>query len=411
MRLFKIIPSSLHLDYFLLMRAWACIMVIRQHVEIKALFPGEFWFIGNPNSGGQAVVAFFILSGYLINKVLITKYSFTPASLYDYYTGRIARIVPLYYFVTTLAIFFIFPYIVLSRTYLKQFFQLYSFTYPGGLPYWNQVYWTISVEVMFYLIAPLMALGLSFIFRSRLTVIVSIMALALIQTRWRLPSIPEIPTIIVMLSGWMGVFLLGGTLGGLLKLLPAYKVDKEAQPSSLIKYLRVLAGFLMYFALVFPWATQFLEFNNIISLTLFCATLLALFIIIIEATGGSADRYERKVSTIRLCFITTINRVGMLSYAIFIIHMLVVARINDSFRPILEKLLPYSIASLLAFGVSIVLTTVLAEFLFRAVEEPGRIWFLNQAKLLKNLIQTKLWVKNQLENSQQNNTSPSAIIN
>ena len=157
------ISDKLHtkLDYYLLLRLVACILVIRQHIGFATPeYSFAFLIFGSANSGGQAVVAFFILSAFLMTKgFLQQRYAYTFMGLYGYYKSRIKRIIPLYFIVTIFSIFLFYPYIISLDQYNKYIYyviELFTLTYIKGLPYWNQVYWTLSVEWLFYIICPLL---------------------------------------------------------------------------------------------------------------------------------------------------------------------------------------------------------------------------------------------------------------
>ena len=117
------------------------------------------------NFGRTGVSLFFVLSGFLITRILIaTKES--PGYFSNFYIRRSLRIFPLYYFFLTL-IFIILPFIsgepfpplnlqIYNWTYLQNFAM--AFRWPHVSP---RHLWSLSVEEHFYLFWPLLIYLLS----------------------------------------------------------------------------------------------------------------------------------------------------------------------------------------------------------------------------------------------------------
>ena len=75
-------------------------MVLVSHVSnVTGLWGGRFG-----TGGGQVgVMVFFVLSGYLISGLYLDR-SFTAASVQDYLIRRAARVLPMFYFIVTVAL-------------------------------------------------------------------------------------------------------------------------------------------------------------------------------------------------------------------------------------------------------------------------------------------------------------------
>jgi peptidoglycan/LPS O-acetylase OafA/YrhL len=118
------------------------------------------------NFGRTGVSLFFVLSGFLITRILIaTKES--PNYFSSFYIRRSLRIFPLYYFFLTL-IFIILP-LVSGKPFPPFNLQLYNWTYLQNFALafrWPHVsprhLWSLSVEEHFYLFWPLLIYLLSF---------------------------------------------------------------------------------------------------------------------------------------------------------------------------------------------------------------------------------------------------------
>ena len=128
--------------------------------------------------GWAGVNLFFILSGFLITRILIsTRANGLPVYLKNFYSRRVLRIFPLYFFYLLLAAGLLYalhllvggkePMVVQGISDLRTNYPfLLSFTYNfeelinflGGRDYHNSVFfghlWTLSVEMQFYLLFP-----------------------------------------------------------------------------------------------------------------------------------------------------------------------------------------------------------------------------------------------------------------
>ena len=114
-------------------------------------FPGGFYWMF---SGDKGVDLFFILSGYLIAGILYKKIIEQPNfNFWQYFRDRLLRIVPLYAFVLGIA--------VLAQVNNYEYFWANLLFINNILPFehilvpWS---WSISVEMQFYLLAPLLIL-------------------------------------------------------------------------------------------------------------------------------------------------------------------------------------------------------------------------------------------------------------
>ncbi|WP_299361737.1 acyltransferase [Winogradskyella sp.] len=137
--------------------------------------------------GMEAVFMFFILSGFLIIRIIYLEKKRSTFSIKRFYTRRMLRIFPLYYFVVIFGFLFYFvllpalniPFennyhlidgILLSVFFLPNVFaELYR---PGGI---LEILWSIGIEEQFYLvIAPLL------FFIKRKQILVTLLLLSII---------------------------------------------------------------------------------------------------------------------------------------------------------------------------------------------------------------------------------------
>ena len=135
------------------LRAVAILLVLLSHG--RQILPPNGWV---NYFGFFGVELFFVLSGFLIGKILIKTFiSFAsevkPIHLLDFWIRRWFRTLPNYYL-------FVFLNVVIGALVLKQ--QTFSFTYllfvqnlySGNLPFMPES-WSLSVEEWFYLSFPL----------------------------------------------------------------------------------------------------------------------------------------------------------------------------------------------------------------------------------------------------------------
>lgn len=151
-------------------RAFAIFLVLLSHLKtsLPQFIKSNFLFKSFAN-GHTGVLFFFIISGYLITKLLLQEEDkYHTISLKKFYLRRIFRIFPAYYsylLVIVLIKLFIFPDIVkniynllFAAVYLwnyKQFFLFYRESMPDVNGGWFLGHtWSLSMEEQFYLIWP-----------------------------------------------------------------------------------------------------------------------------------------------------------------------------------------------------------------------------------------------------------------
>ena len=158
------------------LRGLAILLVVLYHATLfgEANASGHRWFVALPRIGWSGVDLFFVLSGFLITRVLRRN---RDASNYFsvFYARRVARIFPLYYAVLAL-MFFVVPHV-------PAFAAQNAFWQPGAAreTVWYWLYlsnvetaltgafdhrfldltWSLAIEEQFYLVWPLLVWRLS----------------------------------------------------------------------------------------------------------------------------------------------------------------------------------------------------------------------------------------------------------
>lgn len=152
-------------------RAIAVIMVLSYHLKLS-LF----------KSGFLGVTVFFVLSGYLITGILISEVEEEGTiDLKNFWLRRIRRLVPA---VMSMAVVIIFVSAVVNRVIFTkgckdflasvlgfnnwwQIFNKVSYFEAAGVPSPFTHYWSLAIETQFYLIYPLILLGIYKLAKSR----------------------------------------------------------------------------------------------------------------------------------------------------------------------------------------------------------------------------------------------------
>jgi len=364
--------QSKTLDFFLITRFVAAVLVIRQHVDfinpdiiIGPLNLGYF-LLGNNGSGGYALVLFIFLTSYLIAKNFFNgKYTLGFDGIKKFYLKRIARIAPLYYFVTLFTLFFVYPYLLeivhlKIPSYLLKLGNIFTFTYYNNyrLPSWNQVYWALSVEMTFYAVAPLLIWVWQKIATHKYTSLL-LLILSLIGTFWFNILYPIDNSFI----NFLPVMLTGVSLAKLLTFVDISTLNISGKKAGFIGFL------FMYIVLCLPW--NFLPFKidwiGIITLAS------VVFTILIEKYDVKRATDETYKSSPIFGFF---NYLGGLSFAMFLIHMLFLIRLNELYRDFLVQHLGGVGGGFAMLGITLLCVIPVSIFLFHAVEEAGAKWFL-----------------------------------
>jgi peptidoglycan/LPS O-acetylase OafA/YrhL len=106
-------------------------------------------------AGNTGVTLFFVLSGFLLSQPWLASIQDPEKplpSISNYYLARALRIMPLYYFAVLLAI------VISGNWHAGAKALLFGFVGFDIFPY-SVVWWTLSTEVQFYLLLPLMFAG------------------------------------------------------------------------------------------------------------------------------------------------------------------------------------------------------------------------------------------------------------
>lgn len=142
------------------LRAFAAFGVVAAHYFSKSRMPGHGALHKIFELGNSGVSLFFVLSGFVITRILINTAQ-SPTYFQSFYMRRTLRIFPLYYF--SLLLYYMYPWMIgtsdtiLPITKEKSYFFYYfqniarTFDWPMEGPLH---FWSLAVEEHFYLFWP-----------------------------------------------------------------------------------------------------------------------------------------------------------------------------------------------------------------------------------------------------------------
>lgn len=143
----------------------AALMVVVHHmIFLRELGPGHFAYEVN-RSGFSGVTLFFILSGIVLSMSYHDRIK-SGGSVLAFYWARLTRIVPLW-FLVSLPLFVrtgfsgehLLPYVTFTQAWATEDAVVWAYL---------AVAWTLSVEMLFYLVFPLLAIIAKFLARWKL---------------------------------------------------------------------------------------------------------------------------------------------------------------------------------------------------------------------------------------------------
>lgn len=290
-----------------------CIAMVLWHHAIPVNLPS----IKLEGRGFLGVDLFFILSGYLITTLLVREAdAFGSFSLRDFYVRRAIRIMPVYYFVVSSVAFY---YIVIDGksdylTLLPYYYLFLSNFLVDDIPTLGPT-WSLSVEEQYYLVWPalLVMLPRRLVF---LVLTIFIFGNVMIMTGWfRTPEPMSVgPLVFQMPNATYAPILLGSLAALVLHNRAAFQ---KISPTLSHGAAAPVVFFLLVVAMEFS-PSDLRGIPNFLIHSLMALLLIALVV------------KERNVFTPILTN-RLIARVGVVSYGIYIYHLLALDITNRTF--------------------------------------------------------------------------------
>ena len=398
------INKNNRLDALLALRGFGCLMVVTIHCAPprKSIIYNDFdWSWLMFSHGAVAVWIFFVLSGYLMGKVFYTnRYSIDIPGLIKFWRNRALRILPLYYFAILILSIFVYPEVLKFENW-GYLFRLLTFTYHPYISFtaikFNDVFWSLSTEVQFYLFVPFIYCLIHNRFQNykKLFIVSLIIIFSIFILRgllwisfqnqitqdmgyafkyWYTPLITNLD---LFLSG----FLIN-------ELLHNHKSNFNQIQSLITKIFAVLLIILLFLFTAHHLYHQELwnlpnrnggwrTLTTILILQPVTAIITAFFIFAFEK-----DIYQDFTKHEKLSFTAILNNpgrilevIGNLSYGIYIWHMPIIARTYDIFT----SELPIE-AFYIRLTSTLILSTILATVTYYLIELPFSKWKIYQSR-------------------------------
>ncbi len=265
------------------LRAFACIFVVISHIPKFGLFG---------SIGAVGVGVFFTLSGFLMG-YLYAQRPCDPITVKKYAIARFARIVPIYWLVISVCVLIS---LLGAPNFPLQIDSLSSIIRHYGLGGNVGPFWSIPLEIQYYLFFVFLWFCLSVASTTRLWLIGAVILCALLITtndEWPNLSLPN-----------KLHFFLFGTIAGL---LPREFWTKPAR-QGLLMGIQLLA----VVAILVPINMGYSEMEFYDSLPISVAFAIAVYFISFDSTGSA------KVFATRV-----IRKIGQASFSIYLIHVLI----------------------------------------------------------------------------------------
>ncbi len=386
------------LDALLALRGFACLMVVTIHCAPprKSIIYNDIdlsWLMFS--HGAIAVWIFFVLSGYLMGKVFYTKrYTVDIAGVIKFWRNRVLRIFPLYYFAVLILTIFVYPEILKFSNW-GYLLRVCTFTYHPYISFeavkFNDVFWSLSTEVQFYLIVPFIYSLIQNRLNNQKKVFIAGLSIILATLIFRSFLWISFQTEITQEMGYafkywytplivnLDLFLCGFLLNALIQ---NRKTNLNQRKSLIIKIFAVTLIILLYLFTAHHLYHQELwnlpnrsggwrTLTTILILQPLTAIITSFFIFAFEK-----DVYHEFTKHEKLSFNTILKNpvrileiVGNLSYGIYIWHMPIIARTYNVFN----AEIPIE-AFYIRLSATLILSTVLATVTYYLVELPFSRW-------------------------------------
>ena len=386
------------LDALLALRGFACLMVVTIHCAPprKSIIYNDIdlsWLMFS--HGAIAVWIFFVLSGYLMGKVFYTKrYTVDIAGVIKFWRNRALRIFPLYYFAVLILSIFVYPEILKFSNW-GYLLRVCTFTYHPYVSFeavkFNDVFWSLSTEVQFYLIVPFIYSLIQKRFNNQKRVLIA--GLSIIVATLILRSLLWISfqTEITQEMGYafkywytplitnLDLFICGFLLNGLIQ---NHKLSFNSNQSRIAKLFAVTLIILLYlFSAHHLYHQELWNLPNRSGGWRTLTTILILQPLTAIITSGFIFAFEKDVyheftkheklsfSAILKNPVRILEIVGNLSYSIYIWHMPIITRTYEVFNAEIPLEAFY-----IRLTATLILSTVLATVTYYLVELPFSRW-------------------------------------
>lgn len=277
--------------------------------------------------GPIGVDLFYVLSGFFIGSAVM-KSSFEPIG---YCTRRLRRIVPAYYFSILILIVLVAPYFIISADGLKHTLLHLLFVHnitPFAHGSINGAYWTLGVEMQFYI----MLLVFSGFVRARgRKFIVFIVSLFVVSLIWRIVGFEFFKStnrfyFSTQLPGSLDRFAVGLIIARLVGAgFPFW--DKHITIKKIIWFAAALSPLIIAYGLaVMDHASWWNSLLGFVSIGLFLSIMFGLLVVGVITTFN--NEFARNI-----CRVCGLAYLGKISYSFYLYHIPVILSLKP-FLPI-----------------------------------------------------------------------------
>ena len=317
-------------------RGLAALMVLAEHTGLY-------------KCGALGVQLFFALSGFLLAMPFVNDPPKAVSLIYwrHYVLRRIKRIVPMYYTVIT--------FTMLLSGKNPEVFRHYLFLQGDGH------FWTIPQEMLFYLVLPVVVLGLFLLTRGRALLVLPLLALLVVLTnQYFTNEVISFYGMSTMIQPRTGIFLGGMLVAYGYKALQLYALDREVQRSSFWQMACSAAGLALLLGMLYagahakamhPWLDVEVHYG-------LYGFLLSLFILLVVLTNSAMLG--------RLMQLWPLRAVGIAGFSFYLLHPFLVPVCKDLAKTYFHAE-PHGLTSFLTAGL---LTYLLAIFTYSYIERP-----------------------------------------
>jgi peptidoglycan/LPS O-acetylase OafA/YrhL len=401
---------SNQLDALLVLRGFACLMVVIRHCappRKSIIFNGYDFSWLMCSHGMVAVWIFFCLSGYLMGKAFYTKrYKADVPGVINFWRNRIYRIFPLYYFAVLILSLFAYPDILKMENWWY-LIRVCTFTYNAYMAFpstveFNRAMWSLSTELHFYIFVPFIYTYL----KPRLTnpkkvaiAILSIISLSFvlrfilwisfqfqIKEHYEYYSNYFYNPMITNLDLFLCGFLMNALIEYQQNTYPAPFIKRknsqiffDLKRNNALKFIAVLLILLLYLFTAHHgyhqelWGLIRPETGVRTAMTIFVLQPLTAIIISFFIFAFESDSYQNFCLNEKLSFASILKNplrvleiFGVLSYGIYIWHTPIILKT----APIITSSIPIEIFYT-RLTATLILTTLLASVTYYLVERPA----------------------------------------
>jgi peptidoglycan/LPS O-acetylase OafA/YrhL len=343
-------------------RGYAFLLVFLIHYNVRPANPFYNSFYLLTNSLLFLVPIFFVLSGFLITRILFATQD-REGYFRAFYFRRAVRVFPIYYLT-----FFVIAVIVLIRHWqfhpslLLYLVYLQNFNYTalqGNIQFSITHLWSLALEEQFYLIWPVVIWFL----RSEKAVLrfcyCFIVASCLIRVAWPLFNIPYEMAYYSSVTR-ADAIVLGAAL--------AIQYQRRTYWRQLLTFGKFLVP-ILWLAVA---AVVLIRGNGLINDYVGVAAMIPAYNLI--GAGFVLLALDPASVVNRLCSKSSICRVGRLSYSLYIFHFIYLRYFHDLLRTYLLGYMPSWLAWIVSTGAALGTTFALAAIAYRLIEEPAIRW-------------------------------------